>query len=151
MPLGLPCRGLPFMWGIYRLRVSGMMATKGPKYSILIADDDSGCRDALRSIVEAEGYRTVLAGSGEEALDIVHEELVDLAYSVAFSRFSALGILLYQMAVGDLARPLAGGWERGIADELLREDIAACVEGDPQRRLASAADLSTRLRTLDAP
>ena len=56
-----------------------MIATKGSKYSILIADDDSGCRDALRSIVEPEGYRTVLAGSGEEALDIVHEQPVDLA------------------------------------------------------------------------
>jgi CheY-like chemotaxis protein len=40
-------------------------------YSILIADDDQGCRDALREIVEPEGYRTVLACSGEEALDIV--------------------------------------------------------------------------------
>ncbi len=56
-----------------------MIATKGSKYSILIADDDSGCRDALRSIVEPEGYRTVLAGSGEEALDIVYEQPVDLA------------------------------------------------------------------------
>ena len=56
-----------------------MMATKGSRYSILIADDDGGCRDALRSIVEPEGYRTVLAASGEEALDIVHEQQVDLA------------------------------------------------------------------------
>lgn len=59
--------------------VSGMMVTKGSKYSILIADDDSGCREALRSIVEPEGYRTLLAGSGEEALDIVREQAVDLA------------------------------------------------------------------------
>jgi two-component system, response regulator PdtaR len=57
-----------------------MIPTKGSRYSILIADDDSGCRDALRSIVEPEGYRTVLAGSGEEALDIVHEQAVDLAF-----------------------------------------------------------------------
>ena len=56
-----------------------MMVTKGSGYAILIADDDSGCRDALRSIVEPEGYRTVLAASGEEALDIVHEQQVDLA------------------------------------------------------------------------
>ena len=56
-----------------------MIATKGSMYSILIADDDSGCRDALRSIVEPEGYRTLLAGSGEEALDIVRQQAVDLA------------------------------------------------------------------------
>ena len=60
----------------------------------------------------------------------------------------ALGVLLYQMAVGDLARPLAPGWERDVPDELLREDIAACVEGDPQRRLSGAHELSERLRTL---
>jgi len=59
--------------------VRGMTATKGSRYSLLIADDDAGCRDALRSIVEPEGYRTFLAGSGEEALDIVREQPVDLA------------------------------------------------------------------------
>src|SRR5712692_7362023 len=48
-------------------------------YSILITDDDSGSREALRSIVEPEGYRTLLASSGEEALDIVREESVHLA------------------------------------------------------------------------
>jgi CheY-like chemotaxis protein len=55
--------------------------TKGSKdYSILITDDDSGCREALRSIMEPEGFRTFLAESGEEALDIVREETVHLAF-----------------------------------------------------------------------
>ena len=57
----------------------------------------------------------------------------------------ALGVLLFQMVVGDPNRPLAEGWERDVADELLREDIAACVEGNPERRLKSAAELATRL------
>src|SRR6266581_3595178 len=48
-------------------------------YSILITDDDSGSREALRDIVEPEGYRTLLASSGEEAVDIVREESVHLA------------------------------------------------------------------------
>ena len=48
-------------------------------YSILITDDDSGSREALREIVEPEGYRTFLASSGEEAVDIVREEKVHLA------------------------------------------------------------------------
>ena len=56
------------------------MALAGPKpYSILITDDDSGCREALRSIMEPEGYRTYLAASGEEALDIVQLEPIHLA------------------------------------------------------------------------
>ncbi len=54
--------------------------TKGSQpYSILITDDDLGCREALRSIFEPEGYRTLLAASGEEALDIVRVEVVHLA------------------------------------------------------------------------
>jgi CheY-like chemotaxis protein len=49
-----------------------MKATKEAKdYSILIADDDTNCRQALREIMEPEGFRTLLAASGEEALDIV--------------------------------------------------------------------------------
>lgn len=60
----------------------------------------------------------------------------------------ALGVLLYQMVVADLDRPLAEGWQREVSDEMLREDIAACVEGDPERRMPAAAELATRLRTL---
>lgn len=57
-----------------------MMASAGSRsYSILITDDDQGCREALRSIMEPEGYRTVLAASGEEAVDIVRDEQIHLA------------------------------------------------------------------------
>ena len=54
-----------------------MMATK--PYNILITDDDRNCREALRDIFEPEGYRTYLASSGEEAVDIVHNEPVHVA------------------------------------------------------------------------
>ncbi len=60
----------------------------------------------------------------------------------------ALGVMLYQVVVEDLSRPLAEGLERDVDNELLREDIAACVEGDPQRRLTSAAELASRLNRL---
>jgi CheY-like chemotaxis protein len=56
-----------------------MATIKYNPYSILITDDDSNCRQALRDIMEPEGYRTLLASSGEEALDIVSEEPVHLA------------------------------------------------------------------------
>ena len=48
-------------------------------YSILITDDDPGSRESLREIFEPEGYRTLLAESGEEAIDIVRENDVHLA------------------------------------------------------------------------
>jgi DNA-binding winged helix-turn-helix (wHTH) protein/serine/threonine protein kinase len=61
----------------------------------------------------------------------------------------ALGVMLYQLTIGDFRKPLAPGWEAAIRDPLLQEDIADAACGDPARRLNSAADLVERLRTLD--
>ncbi len=61
----------------------------------------------------------------------------------------ALGVVLYQVVAGDLTRALAPGWDRDVDDELLREDVAAAVDGVPERRLANALELATRLRSLD--
>ena len=49
------------------------MQTLDKPYSVLITDDDRGAREALRDIVEPAGFRTFLASSGEEAVDIVRE------------------------------------------------------------------------------
>src|SRR5947209_6726615 len=56
-----------------------MTLPKEKDYSVLIADDDGDSREALREIVEPAGLRTLLAGSGEEALDILHHGIVHLA------------------------------------------------------------------------
>jgi CheY-like chemotaxis protein len=48
-------------------------------YSLLITDDDPSARETLREIFEPVGYRTYLAGSGEEAIDIVRRQDVHLA------------------------------------------------------------------------
>lgn len=53
---------------------------RGPTpYSLLITDDDQAFRETLRGIFETEGFHTYLAGSGEEAIDIVRAEHVHLA------------------------------------------------------------------------
>jgi CheY-like chemotaxis protein len=44
--------------------------------SLLITDDDPGFRETLRIVFEPKGFRTLLAGDGEEALQIVHSETV---------------------------------------------------------------------------
>lgn len=62
----------------------------------------------------------------------------------------ALGVMLYQMVVGDLARPLAQGWERDVPMPLLRDDIAVCVEGRDVDRLGSAQGLAKLLERLPA-
>jgi CheY-like chemotaxis protein len=46
--------------------------------SLLITDDDPGFRETLRVVFEPKGFRTILAGDGEEALEIVHSQTVHL-------------------------------------------------------------------------
>jgi CheY-like chemotaxis protein len=46
--------------------------------SILITDDDRDFRETLRIVFEPHGFRTLLAGDGEEALEIVRNEEVHL-------------------------------------------------------------------------
>jgi CheY-like chemotaxis protein len=53
--------------------------TLGQTYSILITDDDPVARETLREIVAPQGYHTLMAESGEEALDLVREHEVHLA------------------------------------------------------------------------
>jgi CheY-like chemotaxis protein len=48
-------------------------------YSILITDDDASARATLREVFETQGYRTYVAESGEEAIDIVQAHDVHLA------------------------------------------------------------------------
>lgn len=60
-----------------------------------------------------------------------------------------LGVLLYQLVTAKPLEPLAPGWERHVEDPLLREDIAASVDGDPAHRLSSATELADRLLRLE--
>ena len=46
--------------------------------SLLITDDDHDFRETLRFVFETRGFRTLLAGDGEEALDIVRNQEVHL-------------------------------------------------------------------------
>jgi DNA-binding response OmpR family regulator len=46
--------------------------------SFLITDDDRDFRETVRSVFEPWGVRTFMAANGEEALDIVYNQRVDL-------------------------------------------------------------------------
>lgn len=50
------------------------MSTDAP--SLLITDDDSAFRETLQGVFELQGFRTLQAGDGEEALQIVRRETV---------------------------------------------------------------------------
>ncbi len=46
--------------------------------SLLITDDDRAFRETLQGVFEPQGFRTLLASDGEEALSIVRNEEVHL-------------------------------------------------------------------------
>jgi len=102
-------------------------------YSILITDDDAGCREALREVFEPQGYRTYLAQSGEEAIDIVKDHDVHLALmDMHLPRLSGLEtIAIVRQIKGLLPTILISG---DLDENLLRRALsehAFCVLAKP--------------------
>ncbi|MGE0759860.1 MAG: response regulator [Pirellulaceae bacterium] len=48
-------------------------------FSLLITDDDRDFRETLREVFEPQGFHTLLAGDGEEALHILRRETIHVA------------------------------------------------------------------------
>ncbi len=94
-----------------------------------------------------EATQTTPSSYGGTRLYMAPEILEGRAATLQADVYS-LGVILYQVVAGDFLRVLAPGWRRDVGDELLREDVAAAVEGSPERRLASARELAERLRSL---
>jgi len=89
-----------------------------------------------------------LGGAG--TLLYMAPELIAGGIPTTMSDIYSLGILLFQLSVGDMRRPLTSDWTRYVRDALLREDIGLATAADPQNRLPSVAELARRLRTRDA-
>ena len=92
--------------------------------------------------------RTNLAATPHGTRLYMAPELLEGKPATIQADIYSLGVMLYQIVVGDLARAMGPGWERDVDDELLRADIAAAVDRDPARRLGSAAQLAERLARL---
>jgi len=88
-----------------------------------------------------------ISTSGNNAMLYMAPELKGGQPPSPRSEVYALGVLLFQLVVGDLSRPLDPDWEEAVSDPILREDIAACVDPLPEKRLAYPMELSERLRT----
>jgi WD40 repeat protein/class 3 adenylate cyclase len=60
----------------------------------------------------------------------------------------SLGVVLFQLLVGDFAQPVTTDWWKQISDPLLRDDLEHCFAGNPQERFAGAGQLAKNLRAL---
>ena len=108
-------------------------------------------RLAALGITQLGATRTVSTGvtTLQGTLNYLAPEVLRGESPTVRSDLYAFGVMLYQVLVGDLRKPLTVGWEENVGDELLRSDIAACAHDSPAARLGSADELATRLRTLE--
>ena len=134
--------------------------------NVLVAGDRDGRRQAVltdfgigtvtdhallaASGITVSGMTAMLQPSTGGTQIYMAPELLEGRPASIQSDLYALGVMLYQMAVGDLSRVLAPGWDRDVDDEILREDVAAIVDGSPERRPRSGGEVAQRLRRLDA-
>ncbi len=107
----------------------------------------------LEKGITAAGLTQTLVASGSSSASgtrmYMAPEVIEGKTPTTLSDIYALGVVLYQAAIGDLTHALASGWERDIEDTFLREDIAICVDGHPEQRIQSATELAERLRGLE--
>jgi serine/threonine protein kinase/formylglycine-generating enzyme required for sulfatase activity len=123
---------------------------------VVLADFGIGLLTDLERLKEQDittmGLTQTLVGSSSTAGSgtalYMAPELLEGKSPSPQSDIYSLGVLLYQMVVGDLSRALATGWEENIEDELLQKDIALCVNGKPESRLSNPSQLAERLRSL---
>ena len=96
---------------------------------ILVADDDSGVRSLVRSVLELCGYVVIEAGDGREALDLLGVESVDLILTdLVMPECEGLEFIRQLRRNNPRARIIAmsgafGGEYLGVA-EMLGADIA---------------------------
>lgn len=94
--------------------------------------------DLLDSSTRAAGTRLYMA-----------PEVIEGRIATIQADLYSLGVMLYQLVVGDFGRAIAPGWERDITDPLLREDIARLVDGSVERRSHDASQVADQLRSLE--
>ncbi len=64
------------------------------RFAVLIADDDRGIRETLGEALEHQGFRTLLAADGEQAVEVIQVELVHLTlFDMHMPRLSGLDAL----------------------------------------------------------
>ncbi len=126
----------------------------GKPSRVLLGDLGSGgVSDPLRmdamGITRMGFTRTIVAAAGGAGTPMyLAPELLMGQPPTIRADIYALGVALYQLVIGDLARPVAAGWERSISDEVLRSDIARAIDGNVETRIGNAGELAERLRGL---
>jgi eukaryotic-like serine/threonine-protein kinase len=139
------------------LKPSNILVKFGDANCIEIALSDFGSGGVIDSRylddlgISRAGFTKTIAGAALDSgtpLYLAPEILAGQPPTVKADIY-ALGVILYQMVVGDFHRAMSPGWERDIGDTLLLEDISLLADGNPAERLGDAAEFARRIRSLD--
>lgn len=139
------------------IKPDNVLVVRGPegRWKVKLADFGLG-RVTASEVVDVRGvnpygfsFAFSETESGAGTVGYLAPELVEGKAATVQADIFSLGVLVYQLAVGDFKRALAPGWERRLDNELLREDLASFVDGQPENRPASAREVAVRLRTLE--
>ena len=119
-------------------------------YHILVVDDELAMRATLTEILQGEGYRVTAASNGEAALDVLRQNLIDLAVldlkmegldglqvTEAAQRINPDTVIIMLTAHGTLESAISA-MRRGAYDYLLKPaavpEILAAVQRGLQHR-----------------
>ncbi len=105
--------------------------------------------EALQGVTRAGFTQTIVAepsSSQTGSQMYMAPELLAGKPASTRSDIYSLGVVLYQLLVGDFTRPVTTDWQQEVADTLLREDLKHCFAGNPQDRFAGAGQLAKNLR-----
>jgi len=135
---------------------ASQLSTPHPQLSVKLTDFGIGqivSDEALGDLTKAGFTQTMLGsttGSYSGTRLYMAPELLAGQKASPRSDIYSLGVVLYQLATGDLGRPLTTDWARHIPDPLLREDLEQCFAGDPGERVTAASLLAKNLRSMPA-
>jgi WD40 repeat protein/class 3 adenylate cyclase len=104
----------------------------------------------LKGVTRAGFTQTMLGSTSSQTGTQLYMAPELLAGKPATTRSDiySLGVVLYQVLVGDFTRPITTDWQQEVSDPLLRDDLKHCFAGNPQDRFAGAGQLAKNLRAL---
>lgn len=118
-------------------RGDGSLQAKLTDFGLAAAEDEQLLASVAMSRVDA------VIGTW----DYLAPELRDGRRASAQSDIYSLGVVLYQVVLCDLRRPLTGDWQACVESEILRDDIGRCIAADPAKRWQRAGQIALALRS----
>jgi TolB-like protein/class 3 adenylate cyclase/Flp pilus assembly protein TadD len=131
--------------------VGGSQETTSPILKVKLTDFGIGqvvSQEYLAGVTKAGFTQTMLGSSSSQTgtqLYMAPELLAGKPASTQSDLYS-LGVVLYQLVVGDLTRPMTIDWDKRVDDALLRQDLLGCLAGEPEDRFSRAAALAGQLQ-----